>query len=74
MGKIESTEWREPAILANRSSELTKLLSCDSRSALLAIREPAHVKKYDLMSQSHAKMTIHGLLLIFKLRSAGQDC
>ncbi len=33
--KIESTESREPAVLANRSREPTKLLSCDSRSALL---------------------------------------
>ncbi len=33
--KIESTESREPAVLAKRSSEPTKFLSCESRSALL---------------------------------------
>ncbi len=33
--KIESTESREPAVLANQSSEPTKFLSCESRSAVL---------------------------------------
>ncbi len=33
--KIESTKSHEPAILANWSSEPTKFLSCQSRSALL---------------------------------------
>ncbi len=33
--KIEWTESRETAILANRSSEPTKFLSCESRSALI---------------------------------------
>ncbi len=85
---LKSNRANRQLILASRSSEPTKFLSCELRSALLTKEHfsdlvpllttdswASPVLNYDLISQTLAKITIVGFNSVaIKFRSADHGC